>query len=41
MNAEVDVFVLPEMWNNGYDLEHLSKKQIVLKMKNKQWFEKI
>ena len=23
MNAEVDVVVLPEMWNNGYDLEHL------------------
>ena len=27
MNAEVDVFVfLPEMWNNGYDLEHLNEK---------------
>lgn len=26
MNAEVDVVVLPEMWNNGYDLEHLNEK---------------
>ncbi|MDN8753961.1 nitrilase-related carbon-nitrogen hydrolase, partial [Staphylococcus aureus] len=24
--AEVDVVVLPEMWNNGYDLEHLNEK---------------
>ena len=30
MNAEVDVFVLPEMWNNGYDLEHLNEKQIII-----------
>ncbi len=26
MNDEVDVVVLPEMWNNGYDLEHLNEK---------------
>ncbi len=30
MNAEVDVVVLPEMWNNGYDLEHLNEKQIII-----------
>ena len=30
MNDEVDVVVLPEMWNNGYDLEHLMKKQIII-----------
>lgn len=29
MNDEADVNVLPEMWNNGYDLEHLNEKQII------------
>lgn len=26
MNDEVDVVVLFEMWNNGYDLEYLNEK---------------
>lgn len=26
MNVEVDVVVLFEMWNNGYDLEYLNEK---------------
>lgn len=30
MNAEIDVVVLPEMWNNGYDLEHLNESADIL-----------
>lgn len=34
MNAEVDVVVLPEMWNNGYDLEHLNEFATYLQKRN-------
>ncbi|MGZ1598481.1 nitrilase-related carbon-nitrogen hydrolase, partial [Staphylococcus argenteus] len=26
VNDDIEVVVLPEMWNNGYDLEHLNDK---------------